>query len=161
MSPPRRRTLVGLLALQSIVCARPAGVSGSLPPWAFPFPVSPSVLLRAPSPVSFETGSSSRELSLPCRVTTDPCLPHRCSTAKRLPWGSVPLRDINRRRPRSRGSQIPLCSVLGVSHALDGLLRHRPCGFISPRSHVQGSLFRGFPPGEAVPSRRRPVPSCR
>jgi len=51
------------------------------------------------------------------------------------------------------------CSVLGVSHALDGLLRHRPCGFVSPRCRVQGSLFRGFPPGEAVPSRRRPVPS--
>jgi hypothetical protein len=41
------------------------------------------------------------------------------------------------------------------------LLRHRPCWFVSPSSHVQGSLFRGFPPGEAVPSRRRPVPSCR
>jgi len=60
-----------------------------------------------------------------------------------------------------RASQLPLRSVLGVSHALDGLLRYRPCGFVSPRSHVQGSLFRGFPPGEAVPSRRRPVPSCR
>jgi len=52
-----------------------------------------------------------------------------------------------------------ICSVLGVSHALDGLLRHRPCGFVSPRCRVQGSLSRGFPLGEAVPSRRRPVPS--
>jgi hypothetical protein len=41
------------------------------------------------------------------------------------------------------------------------LLRHRLCGFVSPRSHVQGSLFRGFPPGEAAPPRRRAVPSCR
>jgi hypothetical protein len=62
---------------------------------------------------------------------------------------------------RCPGLPIPSRSVLGVSHALDGFLRHRPCGFISPRSHVQGSLFRGFPPGEAVPPRRRPVPSCR
>jgi len=37
-----------------------------------------------------------------------------------------------------------LCSALGVSHALDGLLRHLPCGFISPRSHVQGLPFRGL-----------------
>jgi len=74
---------------------------------------------------------------------------------------SIPLRDLNQRRPRSRASQNPLRSVLDVSHVLDGLLRHRPCWFISPSSHVQGSLFRGFPPGEAVPSRRRPVPSCR
>jgi hypothetical protein len=37
-----------------------------------------------------------------------------------------------------------LRSVLGVSHALDGLLRHRPCGFVSPRCHVQGSPCRGL-----------------
>jgi len=74
---------------------------------------------------------------------------------------SFPLRDINRRRPRSRASQLPLSSVLDVSHVLDGLLRHRPCWFVSPSSHVQGSLFRGFSPGVAVPSRRRPIPSCR
>jgi len=36
-------------------------------------------------------------------------------------------------------------SVLGVSHALDGFIRHWPCGFISPRCHVQGSTLQGFP----------------
>jgi hypothetical protein len=59
----------------------------------------------------------------------------------------------------ARESHLANRAVLGVSHALDGFLRHWPCGFISPHSHVQGSLSRGFPPDEAVPSRRRPVPS--
>jgi len=37
-----------------------------------------------------------------------------------------------------------LRSVHGVSHAHDGLLRHRPRGFVSPLSRVQGSPFRGL-----------------
>jgi len=44
------------------------------------------------------------------------------------------------------GFQSRHVSVLGVSHALDGLLRHRPCRFVSPRCHVQGSPFRDSPP---------------
>jgi hypothetical protein len=42
---------------------------------------------------------------------------------------------------------IPVALSAGFFHAaarLDGLLRHRPCRFISPRSRVQGSPFRGF-----------------
>jgi hypothetical protein len=35
-----------------------------------------------------------------------------------------------------------LRSVLGVSHALDGLLRHVLCGLVSSHSHVQGFPFR-------------------
>lgn len=38
-----------------------------------------------------------------------------------------------------------LRSVLGVSHALDGFLLCRPCGFVSPRYHVQGSTLQGVP----------------
>ncbi len=52
-------------------------------------------------------------------------------------------------------------AALGVSHALDGFLRGWPCGSISPRCHVQGSLFRGF---LLVRSRivfQRPLPSRR
>jgi len=99
MSPPRRLPLVGLLALRSFVCARPPGLLVTWARSAFPFPVSRSVLLRAPSPAPCEAGSSSRELSLPCRV-----LPIRARLAPavergRLPWGSVPLRDINQRCP--------------------------------------------------------------
>jgi hypothetical protein len=32
------------------------------------------------------------------------------------------------------------------------LIRHRPCGFVSPHSHVQGSPFRGFPSRTAGPT---------
>jgi len=54
--------------------------------------------LRLPSPITFAMGSSSRKLSLPCRV-----LPIRARSVaavrrSRLPGGLVPLRDINRRR---------------------------------------------------------------
>ena len=59
------------------------------------------------------------------------------------------------------GIPSPLCSVLDVSHVLDGFLLRRPCGFVSPRCHVQGSLFRVFPSREAVRARRPPLPSCR
>lgn len=98
MSPPRPPPLMGLLSLQSFVSSRPARCLGSSHPWAFPFPVSASVFLRLPSPITFAMGSSSHEPSLPCRV-----LPIRARSVaavrrRRLPWGSVPLRDINQRR---------------------------------------------------------------
>jgi len=38
-----------------------------------------------------------------------------------------------------------LCSVLSVSHTLDGLLLASPCRLISSRSHVLDSPLRGFP----------------
>jgi hypothetical protein len=72
----------------------------------------------------------------------------------------LPLRDISYPR-RCAGVPSPTPSVLGVSHALDGLIRGRPCGFISPHSHVQGSPSRGFPPRTAAPIRHRHVPSRR
>jgi hypothetical protein len=59
------------------------------------------------------------------------------------------------------GIPSPLRSVLDVSHVLDGFLLCRACGFVSPRNHVQGSLFRGFPWQVAVRARRPPLPSCR
>jgi len=55
----------------------------------------------------------------------------------------------------------PHRSVLDVSHVLDGFLLHRLRRFISPRDHVQGSLFRGFPWQEAARAHRSPLPSCR
>ena len=57
----------------------------------------------------------------------------------------IPLRDLNRQHPCGKPPQVCRLSVLGVSHALDGFRRHRPRGFISPHSHVQDLLFRGFP----------------
>jgi len=68
---------------------------------------------------------------------------------------AVPLRDITGRRPCFVAPKPRRLSVRGVSHALDGFRRHPACGFISPHSHVQGLLFRGFPSQAAVPTRRR------
>jgi len=47
---------------------------------------------------------------------------------------------------RASFPRLALRSVLSVSHALDGLLLSSPCGFVSPRSHVQDSPFRGLIP---------------
>jgi hypothetical protein len=52
-------------------------------------------------------------------------------------------------------------SVLGVSHAPDGLLRLPARGFVSPHCHVQGLPFREFPSRTAEPLRQRLVPSRR
>jgi len=57
-----------------------------------------------------------------------------------------------------RKAPIPaLRSVRGVSHALDGLLRHLPCGFVSPRSHVQGLPSRGLSLARSRTGFPRPV----
>jgi hypothetical protein len=106
-----------------------------------------------------QTGSSSLTLY----ASSECCRP---GAAPRLPaWSAslgvaIPLRDVSLGR---RCHRVPTRqpSVLGVSHALDGFIRPRPCGFVSPHSHVQGSLFRVFPSRTAEPPRRRPVPSRR
>ena len=80
---------------------------------------------------------------------------------KRLPWGYHPSARL---RPAASFDEVPSpsSSVLGVSHALDGLHRPRSCGFISPRCHVQGSSLQGFVPlCTAAPARRWPLPSRR
>ena len=61
-----------------------------------------------------------------------------------------PLRH---QRGESTLASIPssLRSALRVSHPLDGFLLASPCGFISPRSHIRGSPFRGFPSAAAAP----------
>jgi hypothetical protein len=84
----------------------------------------------------------------------------RLRAKERLPWGSSPS---SRHQPAAstpaRRPTPELCSVLGVSHALDGFLRHKPCGFVSPRCHVQGLPFRGFSLS-AEPYRVSPADSC-
>jgi hypothetical protein len=97
--------------------------------------------------------SSSRELSASFRVLRPPTCPacpgQSCDhpeAVERLLWGSSPS---SRHQPAaSTVARSPnpraLWSVLDVSHVLDGLLRHQPCGFVSPRSHVQGLPFRGL-----------------
>jgi len=114
---------------------------------------------RSPSPAARATGSSSRSFASPSEFS-GPYLPD-ASRRRAPPLGFLPP---SRHQPaESTFASIPssLCSVLAVSHRLDGLLHHRPCGFVSPRSHVRGSPFRGFPFRAAVPPRRWPMPSCR
>jgi hypothetical protein len=79
--------------------------------------------------------------------------------SERLPWGFVPLRGrqsaaalvrvpVPRSRVLPRVTPAGTCSLepsaLGVSHALDGLLRYRSCEPVSSRCHVQGFAFRGL-----------------
>lgn len=54
-----------------------------------------------------------------------------------------------------------LSSVLDVSHVLDGLLHHRPRGFVSPHSRVQGFPSRVFPFQRSRTGLLQPLPSCR
>jgi hypothetical protein len=106
-------------------------------------------------------GSSSREL--PASSESYPL--HTCTTASasvRLPWGFALRRDVNSENPLTSRSPTPcLRSALSVSHALDGFLFSVPCGLISSRCRVRGSLLRGFPRLSAVLTLRQAVPSWR
>jgi len=57
-----------------------------------------------------------------------------------------PSRHQHRQSTSRPTSQVDLRSALSVSHAPDGLLLPTPCELVSSRSHVRGSLFRGFGP---------------
>jgi hypothetical protein len=96
-------------------------------------------------------GSSFHELHLSYRVRTALNLP-RTSPCRAPSLGSPsPSRHQLEESTLERASQVSLSrSALSVSHALDGLLLFEPCGFVSPRSHVRDSPFRGFLP---LPSR--------
>jgi hypothetical protein len=86
-------------------------------------------------------------------------------TARRLCAPSVRFCSPSRHEPVKstirRDSHPRLCSALSVSHALDGLLLHRPCKLVSSCSHVRDSLFRGcFPlPSPRGSSPRSPLVS--
>jgi len=123
---------------------------------------------RCPSPLS-------NGFILPCASLSSRVL--RAQPARRLPAPSTflgvlsPHRGNNRRSPlrvgsvslaaTSRASQarfVPSSTFLTSSTASSSDdLR----GFVSPHSHVRGSLFRVFPPDGAARARRSPLPSCR
>jgi len=94
---------------------------------------------RSPSPARLRKQVHPLVSFTPLQSPAVPSPPD-ASRRRAPPMGSAfPLRDINQRRPLHDGDSTPhRLSVLGVSHAFDGLLRHWPCGFISPHCHVQG-----------------------
>ena len=154
MLPSAVLPLVRLAAFRSVDMRPARGI------YWFPTPALPRRFRRSWRFLPFavprslaQTGSSSRKLHSPSEyfpLRARPTPPG----VERLPWGWLfPLRDLSLRRPLRNGASTPRrLSVLGVSHAFDGFLRHRPCGFISPHSHVQG-----FPSG--VDSSHTAVPS--
>ena len=102
-------------------------------------------------------GSSSRALYVPPEsLESPPARPNRAP-----PMGFPPSSRHQQPESTSAGVPGPLRSVLDVSHVPDGFLLRLPCGFVSPRCHVQGSLSRVFPSREAARARRPPLPSCR
>jgi hypothetical protein len=102
-----------------------------------------------------QTGSSSRLHVTPLQSTSRSRLPGLLTPGASRGVPSLFATSTGR---SFHGAPIPHGSVLDVLHVLDGLLHPRPCGFVSPRCHVQGSPFRGFPSRAAVLPRRQPCP---
>lgn len=74
----------------------------------------------------------------------------------RCPYGVVSLRS-----PLTPGLPHPVRSAYRLSQPLSGLLLRQPCGFVSPRRHPWGSLFRAFSSQRARRLAGRPFPSWR
>jgi hypothetical protein len=139
----------------------------------FPTPAKGSLVRfrRAPRYLSVRRPPPARTggfiLPRACRLLQSPCGLRPASRSDHLTAGGLrsaslgvprPHRGTSKRRPPMRGIPDPaLRSVLGVSHALDGLLRHLPCGFVSPRSHVQGLPSRGLSLARSRTGFPRPV----
>jgi len=131
-------------------------------------PVPRGLFPAAVSPAVRQGRKSSYELAVLFRaprtttgsVCLRPVLRLPGLRTERLSWGLRPRRGFNRRHPQIRQAPSPpLWSVLGVSHALNGFRHHRPCGFVSPRCHVQGSRPSGVHPSRgAAPGFPDPCP---
>lgn len=135
-----------------LICARLPGSLGS------PDPVCPRRFRRDCRSPPFAvhrslalTVSSPRELRSPSESSVS-CPPSVSPPPAPSMGFAVPLRDITDWRPCPEIPNSRCLSVRGVSHAPDGFLRHPARGFVSPHSHVQGSLFRGFPSQAAAPT---------
>lgn len=152
----RRAAMASRVVGRSSECCKQQGCEriGLLAPtmtFLFPGSLRGLTVLPAPGPlrvrvhplVSFSSASEFQPLR------TCP----RSELRRRLPWGLVPLRDIRSTSPlASEHPKLALRSALSVSHALDGFLLVIPCGFVSPRSHVRDSPFRGFIPPPSRPA---------
>jgi hypothetical protein len=129
-----------------------------LRPWLFP--ADPCGLSFDAGPCSDEgTGSSSHELGSATEYVTGPHpLSARRLKATYLEVSFLIATSVNWVQ---LALHIPVQprSVLDVSHTLDGFIPDQPCGLISFHSHVQDSLYRGFPRYQAGLPHRHPVPS--
>jgi hypothetical protein len=111
------------------------------------------VALQRPFPIAGTLGSTPTDFTSPTEYDARSLPPFASRSEDRsAPDGA----SIGVRWPSSRhqpavsthctGFPHPtLRFVLGVPPALDDLLHHRPCEFVSPHSRVQGFPFRGFP----------------
>jgi hypothetical protein len=165
-SPPESPPLVEVRCA-SECCMRPAtGLFGSSDPAvtsSFPTRLRGVRWVAVPRKLAL-AGSSSRTLHASFRVSRAVPARRRPRAETRILRRAPPLGfpSPSRHQPAaSTHASVPgsLRSVLDVSHVLDGLLRHQPCGFVSPHCHVRDSLFRGFPSDAAVRARRPPFPS--
>jgi len=107
-----------------------------------------------------KTDSSSYEPRFSFRVRSCPAPAQLASWTP--PLGSrSPSRHKSTKSTDHRVSHAQLRFALSVSHALDDFRLRTPRGLVSSHSHVQDSLFRGFPRCQADSPLRRAVPSCR
>jgi hypothetical protein len=149
-----------LAALQSVIDIKVANVLGYLlPPGAhcfqwlggFPLMLSPIPLRDWVHPLLSFTSPSECVLNITCLTTS----------ARHLPGFLSPSRQKHMKSTKYRASHTRLRCALSVSHTLDALLLHIPCGLVSSHSHVRDSHFRDFPRCQAGSPHRRVVPSCR
>jgi hypothetical protein len=184
--PPVQQSPVRFGAPRSVVCGRstrPIGFSRPRGEHTFPcLHFQPACPTAVPLPFEGQIHASTSTRPLRSASTNRPPRPPPlapCGPSVRIrapSWG-LPLPSSRRQPAASTDARNPnpvLRSVLGVSHALDGLLRHRPCRFVSPCSHVQGSpegvlhvleQYRVTPAGALVPfgsaRLRLPAPAHR
>jgi hypothetical protein len=152
-----------LATLQSLVCDQVRESSGFFPLRLDVRRFRPvfAAFLRSPSPMTFAMGFILSRASLPLQSSLSLSPAHPPFGFRAPPVGFVPSSRYQSVESTLAGFPSPLRSVLDVSHVLDGFLLRRPCGFISPRNRVQGSLFRDFPSRIAVRAHARRLPSCR
>jgi len=137
-SPPPGRPSQGCRASRSSLVRR-SGVSGSPPPprrGVRPRGVPSSGLLR--------TGVRSGSRRLGPLSGRSIAVPGPGITAETIPsWGSFPLRRRRLAGTLFPGVPPPACSVLEVSHLLDGFLPARFAATRAAAVHGVPSLFRG------------------
>jgi hypothetical protein len=111
------------------------------------------VAFRRPFPIAGTMGSTPTDFTSPTEYDARSLPPFASQSEDRsVPDGaSIEVRIPSSRHQPAVSTQCArfphptLRSVLGVPPAHNGLLHHRPCGFVSPHSRVQGFPFRGFP----------------